>query len=87
MDKNKLKVLQDIDYKIQKTCGLCQHGDFGLSYAKQRWGTCKIQKYEHLKHTGDKRDLSINIYGYCDKFQAQEIEMAGLEKFIEFMKD
>lgn len=66
MDQNKLKVLKDIEYKIQECCGLCAYGTFkpGTSF-----GTCSVQTYDHLKHTGPERNLSINRYGKCFTFK------------------
>ena len=29
------------------------------------WGTCMVNQYQHEKHTGPERDLSINKYGKC----------------------
>jgi len=68
MDKNKLVKLKEIGYKIQPCCRLCQHCDFK---PMQSFGTCKIQEYEHLKHS-DKRKLSINALGICPEFALDE---------------
>lgn len=80
MDKNKLKVLQDIDYKINRCCGVCKHGDFGYL---NDWGTCSIQQYSHLKHSGENRQLSINVFGSCDKFELNETyDFGGFKEFV-----
>lgn len=61
-DKNKLKVLQDINYKILRTCANCKHAEL-TEY--NEWGTCKVHKYQHGKHTGDDRGVSIHKSGTC----------------------
>lgn len=81
MDNNKLIMLRAIGYKVNKCCGLCKHGTF----PNNNWGTCKIHKYEHLKHTGEARELSINKFGVCGSFEEGENISAELGKFAEFM--
>lgn len=83
MDQNKLKVLQDIGYTIPKTCGLCEHGRFAAS---QDFGVCAIQTYDHLKHSGPARSLSINIAGSCPKFKIDEDAKSRLGAWAEFVK-
>jgi len=78
MDPNKLKVLQEVSYRINPCCGLCKHGWF----PQNDWGTCEIQKYEHQKHSGPPRQLSIHKYGRCPKFKAKQNTNLGL--FQEF---
>ena len=56
MDLNKLAELRRIGYKIPRTCGLCTHGVF---VGKSDFGGCAIQTYQHLKHTGPPKQLSI----------------------------
>lgn len=63
MDRNKLKVLQDIGYSIKKVCGNCLHGLF----PQNDWGTCAVTTYDHEKHTGPARQLSIHRTGHCSK--------------------
>ena len=82
MDANKLKVLQDINYKVRKVCGNCKHSRFSSTGAN--FGTCMIQKYAHLKHTGDLRELSINNFGHCNKHEwAEQIESFQLGGFTQ----
>lgn len=73
MDPNKLIKLKEIGYKIQPCCRLCKHGDFKPA---QSFGTCKIQEYEHLKHSDSKRKLSVNAIGTCSKFSVDEEKVA-----------
>ena len=69
MDKNKLKVLQDIDYKVQRTCGNCDWF-VGDSYTKSiMFSTCSKHTYEHKKHIGPERKLSVHRDGVCDKHE------------------
>jgi len=83
MDENKLKVLKDINYKIGPVCGLCKHGEF----TADMWGTCAEHKYSHLKHTGEKRDLSIHRYGHCKNgFRLGSTRADSLQKFREFLE-
>ena len=65
MDANKEKKLEEIEYKIHHSCGLCHYGQFksGASF-----GTCRLIKYSHLKHNEKDRELSVTRYGSCKKF-------------------
>lgn len=65
MDVNKLKVLKQIEYKLVECCDLCIYGDFKQG---QDFGTCKKFLYKHLKHTGEKRKLSIHKLGICNDY-------------------
>ena len=82
MDKNKLKVLQDIGYKIQSVCSLCVYATF----PNNDWGTCNVHVYNHLKHTGPVRKLTINKLGFCSKFDIDFDRLAKLESFTELYK-
>jgi len=64
-DANKFGLLRDIGYTIPVTCGLCKHRNFPT--AGSDWGTCRIHLYNHLKHTGPKREMSIHRSGCCSK--------------------
>ena len=81
MDANKLKVLRDLPYSIQKTCGLCVHGVF----PSNDWGTCQAHTYDHLKHTGEARQLSIFRYGSCPSFKLHEPLLTTIGAFKEFL--
>lgn len=82
MDANKLKVLQELGYQIPPTCGICKHGEFK---PQTPWGTCKLHTYQHVKHTGDRRQLSIYQGGRCDKLEPDPSRVAKLERFAEFL--
>ena len=83
MDKNKLTELRSINYRIPHTCGLCVHGVF---VGTSDWGGCAVQQYEHLKHTGPKRQLSIFKGGGCaEKFTLDEARAAQLGAYREFL--
>lgn len=82
MDQNKLEVLRSIGYTIPGTCGLCKHGVF----PQNEWGTCSVQEYQHKKHTGDPRKLSIVKSGSCSLFEKDETKIAVLGAFKEFVK-
>lgn len=79
MDKNKLDKLHDINYKIHKSCGLCQHANFK---SHNNYGTCNLHNYKHLKHTGKERELSINKFGGCSSFKL----CVDLTTWTEFLK-
>jgi len=84
MDANKLKVLRDLDYKINKACGNCQHSSFR---GGSLFGTCNVNDYVHLKHTGEKRQLSINFFGECEKYNISKRFEDQLEGFKEFLPE
>jgi hypothetical protein len=81
MDANKLKVLQDIGFQVKKTCANCVHGKF-----TEWFGTCNIHTYEHLKHTGPARQLSITKDGYCPKYENDEEHMWMIHGFAELLE-
>lgn len=79
MDAAKLKVLQNLRYRILPVCGLCKHGWF----PKTDWGHCENNTYEHEKHSGPPRQLSIHKFGGCWKFQRKgNLDyLAGFQEF------
>lgn len=79
MDANKRQVLEDIGYRIQPTCGGCSHS----SFPSDEWGTCDRHSYEHLKHTGERRHLSVHSSGYCPWFEPTESWELGA--YVEFV--
>lgn len=81
MDANKLSRLQEINYRVCKVCGLCQHGNF----PNNEWGTCDLYNYEHLKHSKVLRELSINRSGLCDHFDLDEIKATELGAYKGFI--
>lgn len=84
MDANKLAMLRDSGYRIPKSCSLCKHGVF---VGPSEWGSCAVKAYEHLKHTGPKRQLSIYRGGACaDKFEPREQLDAILGPYSEFLR-
>jgi hypothetical protein len=83
MDQNKLTELRSIGYRIPRTCGLCVHGVF---VGAKEFGGCDVRQYEHRKHTGPKRQLSIFKGGSCtDKFEVDETRAAQLGAYREFL--
>lgn len=81
MDASKLKVLRSLPYRVMPVCGLCLHGWF----PKDDWGTCSVHTYEHEKHTGPRRSLSIHKFGTCKKFEPRP-NLSHLGAFEEFLK-
>lgn len=82
MDKNKLKVLREVEYTIPKLCNLCEHGVFpNPSF----FGACGLRVYTHLKHTGADRQLSIYRFGTCPKWKPNEELIENLGPWGEFV--
>ena len=81
MDANKLKVLREIGYKVQRTCGNCSHSRF----PNDDWGTCGVWSYQHLKHSTDVRDLSIHRDGVCGHHEYDEAATVVLGAYREFV--
>ncbi len=81
MDENKRQELHRIGYMILGSCGTCKHGDF----PNNDWGSCEVHTYEHLKHTGDRRHLSIHRSGWCKSFTVDAEKTALLGPFQEYL--
>lgn len=82
MDENKLKMLKSMDYKIDPCCALCVYGIF--RDPASAWGECCLFEYDHLKHTGQNRNVSVNRYGVCPLFVPSTTCSDRLDKFEEF---
>jgi len=83
MDANKLEVLRDLPFIVHRVCGLCRHGSFAPN---TNWGTCGRTQYEHKKHTGPARQLSIVLFGSCARFEADQQKKEQLGAYQEFLK-
>lgn len=82
MDKNKLKVLQELGYEVRRVCGNCKHGVF----PNDSWGTCSVHKYEHQKHCESTRQVSINKYGHCYTHEIDPLAIAVLDVYGLFLE-
>lgn len=83
MDENKLKVLKESGYTVFKSCGLCEHFRSGIGV---NFGTCKIQIYDHLKHSGPPREISVTEYGGCQKWEPNSLNFYGtLGTYVQFI--
>jgi len=82
-DPNKFKRLRQIGYTIPSTCGFCVHGMFGPG---AHFGTCAVHEYEHGKHTGPPRQLSIYLGGRCSVFEQDLSKTGVLGAFAEFFE-
>jgi hypothetical protein len=84
-DQNKLKKLNEIGYQIRPTCGICRFAEFK---DKSDWGACFYEghTYQHEKHVGAPRRLSIHRSGYCPSFEGKPEINADLAKsgFLDF---
>lgn len=83
MDMNKRQELLNIEYSIQGNCSNCEHGRFDH---KAAFGVCSLHSYQHLKHTGDKRQLSVYAHGRCPKFELEDGKKAQLGLWQEFLQ-
>jgi hypothetical protein len=85
MDQNKVTKLRDVEYKIRPQCGLCRHGEFKT--IKDEFGSCLLHSYEHLKHTGAPRRLSVYRGGSCESYTPEAAKIAQLGAYLEFLAD
>lgn len=84
MDATKLKVLNEVGYRIQESCGLCRHFDAKHGSA---FGVCTRYGYVHEKHTGPARNLSVHVNGCCaDGFTPDEVTSVRLGGFADLME-
>lgn len=84
MDENKRQRLKEIGYVIGPTCGTCIARAFRPG---SMFGECLRHKYQHLKHTGDERMLSINEHGHCPDYKLDPSLLGPLHGFAEFLKE
>lgn len=85
-DPNKLEGLREIAYRVQPSCFTCKQGIF---IPGSNFGSCKLFYYEHRKHAGKPRPLSIHVTGRCSSFKFNEKKKADLERsgFLEFVEE
>lgn len=83
MDRRKLAVLRSIGYTFPATCGLCMFMRRGTK--DPTWGTCMVHEYQHEKHSGDARELSVHASGSCGEFQPREDASDMLGGYAEFL--
>lgn len=65
MDKKRLKVLKDIGYTIQKSCGICMHS-FVMRTIKDLDDNIGNEVVCGIHLDGEGRALRINTLGSCD---------------------
>jgi hypothetical protein len=86
-DDNKFDKLREIGYTIPMGCALCVHAHFP---AYVEWGTCGKHLYQHLKHTGEPREVSIHRAGTCPDAYCGAEPAAGVygahAEFLAFVK-
>jgi len=82
MDENKRLKLHEIGYTIQRCCRNCARSVID----NPPWGTCLKNQYVHLKHTGDPRNLSINMDGVCEGHEWSDYQVTSLNLFKEFLE-
>lgn len=84
MDANKLAKLREVGYIVIDCCAVCEHGQFPGG-PSQRWGTCAIHQYEHLKHTENPRQMSVCSFGFCPQFKVSAVQRALMGTWAELM--
>lgn len=86
-DANKFEVLRDMGYEIKGSCSLCVSSNFPTRDPLSLYGTCKANKYEHLKHHNPAggREVSIHRMGSCPQFELDLALSARLGAFMEFV--
>lgn len=85
MDTSKLTALRQAGFVIPQTCGLCLHGQF--SSPTSEFGTCNVLTYDHEKHTGPARHLSVYRHGGCRPlFSLDPEKEKQLGKWAEFIE-
>lgn len=77
MDANKRAALEAIDYVILDTCDSCDHARFA---GCAEFGTCDLYEYQHEKHTGHRRQLSIHRAGICARYARRTGAQADAER-------
>ena len=84
-DANKFAKLREVGYTIPGTCRFCTHGWFGGDY----FGRCEKHTYEHGKHTGEHRGISIHQCGTCPDWEGDShgatalgIKYTAFEEFL-----
>ena len=82
MDLNKLQVLREVGYTIPRSCSLCAHSKWE---GEKEWGACTVTTYQHKKHIGLPRQLSIYRGGQCPKFVLSDSAAAFLGAYVEFL--
>ena len=83
-DENKFAKLQEAGYTVRPCCILCVHG---TSIGPSHWGTCAKHTYEHKKHTGKPRQMSINRVGVCKTFDTDKGQLLKLQSFQSFFTE
>jgi len=74
-DENKFEKLRTVGYRIPGNCGLCKHGQFP---GGNLWGQCGLHTYDHGKHIGAVRGVSIVQIGTCPSFTEDPTKISGV---------
>jgi hypothetical protein len=81
-DSNKFQALRNANYRIPVNCGLCINGRIGVGCL---WGTCDLHDYDHQKHTGPARGVSIHIFGTCPYAKMDPVKEKAFAAHQEFL--
>jgi hypothetical protein len=85
-DKEKMRRLDLVGYRVLPTCGLCEHASIPQGRV---WGSCARHAYQHETHTGPARPLSVHASGSCSAFRLAEprridLEASGFDRLLDF---
>lgn len=67
---------------VLPVCELCVHYRPGSA----DWGTCKQFEYEHKKHTGPPRELSVPRMGSCPSWEGEPKTSLRLQDYVLFVQ-
>ena len=88
-DENKFRALRTAGFRIVPTCASCAY--FNRTDDRSRgdplaWGTCRLVRYEHAKHSGSIREASVRADGQCHSHAAtsraaEDLRASGFTEF------
>lgn len=89
-DEAKLAALRAHGFKVVRTCASCAYFNHRDTPSHVRdpmlWGTCRLVRYEHGKHTGSVREASVRSDGACLSHaetgrSAEDLRASGFAEF------
>lgn len=72
MDGAKKKLMQEVEWKIVKTCRSCRHGGFLPHGPSPAFGECLLKKYYHGKHKR-MHPMPAHISAVCKAWEESEM--------------
>lgn len=89
-DEAKLAALRSHGFTVRRTCGTCAYFNTRETPGHVRdpivWGTCRLIRYAHEKHTGAIREASVRMDGFCASHaetgrSAEDLRQSGFQEF------